>query len=319
MAAGVTTTADVQLEARKRDFVSSFASNWNALLEVLGITRPIKKTPGTTLTSYRASVELESGDVDEGDPIPLSKANITEVAHKPLKIKKHGKAVSIELVDKYGADLAIEMTDEEFKNEIQGVILEDFYTELQKGELTATAESFQLGMAIALGKVKDKFKKMRKDSSRVVVWVNTMDAYQYLGVSNISVQTLNGLEYIKNFMGAETLILSSDIPEGKIIACPTNNMVNYYLDPSDPAYQKMGLNYYVDGETNFVGFAIEGNYSNATGTTWALYGNVLWPEYVDAIAVVTVGENGAGGGNGTGGGNDEGGEDAGGEDAGGEE
>ena len=277
--AGVTTTVDVQLEARKRDFVSSFASNWNALLEVLGITRPIKKTPGTTLTSYRASVELESGDVPEGTTIPLSKANITEVAHKPLKIKKHGKAVSIELVDKYGADLAIEMTDEEFKNEIQGVILEDFYTELQ---------SFQKGIAIALGKVKDKFKKMRKDSSRVVVWVNTMDAYEYLGVSAISVQTLNGLEYIKNFMGAETLILSSDLPAGQIIACPTNNMVNYYLDPSDPAYAKMGLNYYVDGETNFVGFAIEGNYSNATGTTWALYGNVLWPEYIDAIAVVTV-------------------------------
>lgn len=302
MAAGVTTTADVQLEARKRDFVSSFASNWNALLEVLGITRPIKKAPGTTLTSYRASVALESGDVPEGEPIPLSKANIEEVEHKQLTIKKHGKAVSIELVDKYGADLAIEMTDEEFKNEIQGVILEDFYTELQKGELTSTETDFQMGLAVALGLVKDKFKKMRKDSSRVIAWVNTMDAYRYLGVSAISVQNQNGLEYLKNFMGAETLILSSELPAGKIIACPANNMVNYYLDPSDSAYAKMGLNYYVDGETNFVGFAIEGNYSNATGQTWALYGNVIWPEYVDAIAVVTVGE-----------------EDAGGEDAGGEE
>lgn len=284
--AGVTTTADVQLEARKRDFVSSFASNWKALLEVLGITRPIKKAPGTTLVSYRASVELESGDVPEGQTIPFSKANIEEVAHKPLTIKKHGKAVSIELVDKYGADIAIEMTDEEFKNEIQGNILEAFFTELMKGELTGQATDVQTGLAEALGLVKDKFKKMRKDSSKVVAWVNTMDAYRYLGVSAISVQNQNGLEYLKNFMGAETLILSSDIPEGKVIACPVNNIVNYYLDPSDSAYAKMGLDYYVDGETNFVGFAIEGIYSNATGATWALYGNVLWPEYVDAIAVV---------------------------------
>lgn len=288
--AGVTMTTDFSVEARRSDFVTSFAQNWNALREIMGVTRPIKKQPGTVLKSYRASLTLEDGNVAEGAEIPLSKASVTEVAHADLVIKKYGKAITIEDVDKYGEEVAIELTDEAFKNELLGEVLGGFYEFALTGELTGEAVDFQEGVSLAIGSVKNKFKTMRKDGSRVVVFVNTLDAYKYLGAASIGTQTAFGIEYIKSFMGAETMILAGndDIPAGKIVAIPVNNIVDYYADPSSSAFAKMGLRYTVDADAPMLGFAIEGDYSTATGVNWAIMGHKLWAEYLDAIAVVTV-------------------------------
>ena len=289
--AGVTLTTDFNVEARRNDFVTSFAQNWNALREIMGVTRPIRKQPGTVLKSYKATLTLEDGNVAEGAEIPLSKANVEEVAHADLTIKKYGKGITIEDVDKYGEEVAIELTDEAFKNELLGEIMGEFYAFALTGTLNPEgATDFQMGVALAVGAVKDKFKKLHKDGSRVVVWVNTMDAYRYLGAANLSTQTAFGIEYVKGFMGAETLILSSEIAEGKIVATPVNNIVDYYADPSNSAFARMGLRYTVDSEAPMLGFAIEGDYSTATGKNWAIMGHKLWAEYLDAIAVVTVEE-----------------------------
>lgn len=285
--AGVTMTTDFTVEARRNDFVTSFAQNWNALREIMGVARPIKKQPGTVLKSYKATLTLEDGNVAEGAEIPLSKAKVTEVAHADLTIKKYGKGITIEDVDKYGPEVAIELTDEAFQNELLGEIMGEFYEFAQTGTLNPEgATDFQMGVALAVGAVKDKFKKMHKDGSRVVVWVNTMDAYRYLGAAHLSTQTAFGIEYVKGFMGAETLILSSDIAEGKIVATPVNNIVDYYADPSNSGFARMGLRYTVDTEAPMLGFAVEGDYSTATGINWAIMGHKLWAEYLDAIAVV---------------------------------
>lgn len=286
---GLTMTTDIQVEARKIDFVSRFTQNWDALREIMGIMRPIRKEPGTILRSYKAELTLEDGNVAEGEKIPLSKATVTEVLHEDLTIQKYGKGITIEDVDAYGPEVAIVKTDEAFLNELQDKVMGDFYAFLKTGTLKETANDFQMAVAVAIGKVKDKFKKLHKDGSRVVVWVNTMDAYRYLGAAQLTVQSAFGIEYLKGFMGAETVILSSEIEEGTVIACPVENIVNYYTDPSNSGYARMGLKYTVDGDTNLIGFAVEGDYSTATGKNWAIMGMKLWAEYIDAIAVVTVG------------------------------
>lgn len=287
---GVTVTTDFNVEARREDFVTSFAQNWNALREIMGVSRPIKKQPGAVLRSYKATLTLEDGNVAEGAEIPLSKAHVEEVSQADLVIKKYGKGITIEDVDKYGPEVAIEMTDEAFQNELLGEIMGEFYGFALTGTLKPEgATDFQMGVALAIGAVKDKFKKMHKDGSRVVVWVNTMDAYRYLGAANLSTQSAFGMEYLKGFMGAETLILSSEIPEGTIVATPVNNIVDYYADPSNSAFARMGLRYTVDSEAPMLGFAVEGDYSTATGVNWAIMGHKLWAEYLDAIAVVEVG------------------------------
>ena len=56
--------------AREVDFVTRFNDNWDALRNILGIMRPIRKAPGTALVSYSADVALEDGNVEAGPGRP---------------------------------------------------------------------------------------------------------------------------------------------------------------------------------------------------------------------------------------------------------
>lgn len=279
--------------ARELDFVSRFTQNWEALREILGIMRPVRKTPGTSLVSYTATVELEDGDVDPGHVIPYSAATVVQASKQDLELLKYAKAVPIEDVNKYGAAVAVQKTDEAFLNELQSKVMDDFYTTLTDNTyaITDTEATFQMAVAMAIGNVRDKFKKMRKNASEIVVFVNTLDAYRYLGGAQIDIQSNFGIDYVKNFMGATTMILSSDIDEGDVIAVPADNLVLYYIDPGDGEFRQLGLDYTVEGETNLIGFHANGNYSTAVGESYALMGMALWPEYADAIAIITIEAN----------------------------
>lgn len=279
------------ITAREIDFVTRFGTTWEALREILGIMRPIRKQPGSTLVSYTASVTLEDGNVDPGNVIPYSKATITQASKEDLDLLKYAKAVPIEDVNKYGAEIAVQKSDEAFLNELQTVVMDDFYDELTDNTSAMdTAETtFQMAVSMAIGMVRDKFKRMRKNASNIVVFVNTLDAYRYLGSADISVQNAFGIDYIKNFLGATTLILSSEIDEGQVIAVPADNLVLYYIDPGDGEFAQLGLNYTVDGETNLIGFHANGNYTTAVGESFALMGMKLWYEYADAVAIIYIG------------------------------
>jgi len=286
----LTKVANIDVTVREVDFVSRFAKNWDALRAILGITRPIKKAPGTKLVSYTATCTLESGSVGEGNEIPYSQTEVTEAAYGDVTIEKYAKATSIEAVNKYGAAIAVQKTDDAFLNELTLNVLTRFYTFLKTGELTGAEATWQMALAMAKAKVIDKFQKMRKTVTEVVGFANVLDAYKYVGAASITVQTAFGINYVKDFMGYSTLFLLSDpdIPEGTVIACPVENIDLYYIDPSDSEFAKLGLNYTVDGETNLIGFHANGNYGTAVGEVFALMGMTLWAEYLDGIAVVEV-------------------------------
>ena len=279
------------ITARELDFVSRFASNWDALRNILGIMRPIRKTPGTQLVSYTAKVTLESGEVPAGAVIPYSKYKLTKAAHDDLSIEKYAKAVPIEDVNKYGAEIAIQKSDEAFLNELQSNVLTRFFSFLHTGSLKSTEATWQRALAMAKGNVLNKFNTMRKTVTNVVGFANILDFYDYLGDAPITVQTQFGLTYVQNFMGYSTLFLLSapDIAQGTVIAVPVENIDLYYVDPGDSDFAKLGLDYTVDGETNLFGFHARGIYSTAVGETFRLMGMALWAEYMDGIAVVTVG------------------------------
>lgn len=282
--------AYTNITAREIDFVSRFTSNWDALRTILGIMRPIRKAPGTQLASYKASVELEDGNVPAGAVIPYSKATVEKVAYDDLTIEKYAKAVPIEDVEKYGAAIAVQKSDEEFLNVLQNTVLTRFYTFLNTGSLTESVGTWQMALAMAKGKVLDKFQQMRKTVSNVVGFANVLDYYEYLGNAQITVQTAFGLTYVQNFMGYSTLFLLSapDVERGKVIALPVENIDLYYIDPSDSEFAQLGLDYTVQGETSLIGFHANGNYSTAVGESFAVMGMALWAEYLDGIAVITV-------------------------------
>lgn len=285
-----TTTNQITTPVREIDFVSRFESNWDALREILGIMNPIRKTPGTKLVSSKASIVLQDGAVAEGDEVPLSQATVVPVAYKDITLKKYRKRVTAEAVDKYGAAVAIQKTDDALLNELQGEVLDEFYEFALTGELTSTEDTFQMAVAMAIAKVKDKFKKMRLNYSNIVVFANTLDVGRYVGAANITMQTQNGVEYLKNFLGAETMIVSSEIPAGTVLAIPADNIVLYYIDPADGDFQQLGLVYTTgNGVTNLIGVHKEGVYDHVSGDTHVVMGMVLWAEYLDAIAVVTFG------------------------------
>lgn len=281
--------------AREVDFVIRFNDNWDALRNIMGIMRPIRKAPGTSLISYTADVALEDGDVGAGEVIPYSKATITQATKDDLSIKKYAKAVPIEDVDKYGAEIAVEKSDDAFLTKLQNVVLGNFYTFLNTGSLTGTAATWQAALAKAQGEVLNKFAGMAKDVTSVVGFANILDAYDYLGAADISVQTKFGLNYVKDFMGYSTLFLlpttvsgNNAIARNTVIATPVENIDLYYADPGDSEFARLGLNYTVQGETNLIGFHAQGNYSTAVGESYAIMGMKLWAEYLDGIAKITV-------------------------------
>ena len=257
--------------AREMDFVTRFGENWEALRNILGIMRPIRKTPGTSLVSYTADITLENGAVEPGEVIPYSKATITQAAKADLTIEKYAKAVPIEDVNKYGAEIAVEKSDDAFLTKLQNIL------------------------AKAQGEVLNKFATIQKDVTAVVGFANILDAYDYLGAADITVQTQFGLTYIKDFMGYSTLFLlpAAQISRNMVLATPVENIDLYYIDPGDSEFARLGLNYTTQGETNLIGFHAQGNYSTAVGESYALMGMALWAEYLDGIAKITISGAGA--------------------------
>ena len=290
-----TTQAQITVTTREVDFVTRFSKNWNALRTIIGIMKPIRKTPGTKLVSYEAEMDgdLQGGTtVAEGDVIPFTKFKVKEASYGDIEVAKYAKSVSIEAVQKYGAEIAVEKTDDQFLVELQNKTLNDFYTFLKTGTLKGSQTTWQKALAIAKGAVVNRFAAMNLTVTEVVGFANIMDLYSYVGTADITVQTAFGLQYIQNFLGYKTLFLlpAEYIPEKTVIALPVENIDMYYVDPSDSDFAKMGLQYTVDGETNLIGFHVEGDYTRATGNSFAIMGVKLWAEYLDGIAVITVSE-----------------------------
>lgn len=283
---------NIQVRAREVDFVTRFERNWEHLREILGVLRMIKKDPGSTLKSKYAQGTLESGKVREGEEIPYSKFEVKEKSYAEITVEKYAKAVSIEAIKTYGYDVAVELTDDEFLFELQTDVTSRFYTYLKTGSLTSTESTFQMALAMAKGRVEDKFKQMHRSiPNGIVGFVNGLDVYEYIGAANITVQNQFGFQYVKDFMGFNTIFLlsESEIPRGKVIATPVDNIVLYYVDPSDSDFAKAGLVYTVAGETPLIGFHTQGNYHTAVSEAFAIMGMVLFAEYLDGISVISFG------------------------------
>lgn len=294
--ANITAKADIATTARIITFVSQFNNEWVGLRNLLGVMRPIRRAPGTVLKSKYAELTLQDGTVEEGGLIPFSKAEVKEKPYGTITIDKYAKSVSIEAIDAHGYDDAILRTDREFRRQLISGVQNKFYTYLQSGTLTGSAATFQMAIAKAEGLVRSKWDAMDKGLTEIVGFCNIMDAYEYLGAAQISTQTQFGMEYLENFMGMRRLFLSSKVPAGTLLATPVDNIVMYYVDPSDSEFVRAGLSYTAYGDVpgapagaqNLVGFHIEGDYTRASSNSFAIMGVTLFAEYLDGIAKITI-------------------------------
>lgn len=296
--AGVTKTTNFDMQVRVADLISRFAKKYQILADLLGIMRPIEKEPGTELRGVTASVALESGIVAEGASIPKSVATVEETVYGKITIEKFAKAITMEAINKYGAEAAVEKTDEAFITELLNSIIVKFATFLKTGKLTSRQTTWKGAVAESKGLVTDLFQSKNLTLTEVVGFVNTRDAYNYLGTAELTTQNEFGIEYVKNFMGFRTLFLmpGTIIPRGKVFATPVENIIAYFVRPDHAAFRAAGIEFTVDKSPDglpVLGIHANGNYDNFTGEMQAAMGLDVFAEFLDGIANVKVEASGS--------------------------
>lgn len=226
---GLTKANDMK-RIREVDFVNRFThSSLEKLIEVLGVTRKIPLMEGTTMYVYAMTGTLEDGNVGEGEVIPLTQIQQTKTPVGEITLKKWRKGVSAEAIKKSGYNTAVVETDEKLLSLVQNGVRADLFSFLNgtiTGATTATGEGLQKALANAWGKLQTLFED---DSAQAVYFVNPTDVADYLGNASITTQTAFGMNYIEDFLGLGTVIMSSRITAGTFIATAKENFIMYYL------------------------------------------------------------------------------------------
>lgn len=258
MADNITTAAETNLitaddlkKVREVDFVRRFEhGSLEKLLEIIGVTRRIPVMDGTTLYIYETTGTLQSGAVPEGEVIPLSQYETTKTAVGAISIKKWRKAASAEAIHKSGANGAIRDTDAKLLKDVQADVRKDMFTFINgtiTGADTATGANLQSALANAWGKLQIKFEN---DAVEPVYFINPLDAAEYLGTATITTQNAFGLNYIEDFLGLGTVIITSQITQGTFVATAKENFVMEYINMNGDVANAFGL---TTDETGFIG------------------------------------------------------------------
>ena len=283
--------ADIQTTAREIDFVTRFGRNWEHLRDIMGVSRKIEMLPNTVLKSKYAQGTLQDGKVGEGEEIPYSKYTVKTKDYEKITLEKWAKGTTAEAILEDGYENAVQMTDEEMLNDLTADVAGRFYKYLNTGTLKGTSKTFQEAMAMAKGRVLNKFKTMHRTATDVVAFVNVLDVYEYLGTSAvINEQSEFGFNYIKNFMGYKTVFLlaETEIARGQVIATPADNIVLYYVNPTNSDWARAGFRLTTDSNTGIVGVNTRPDYGTFVTVITAVMGMTLFAEYIDGIAVETI-------------------------------
>lgn len=274
------------IRVREVEFVEMFSDNVTKLTEMLGVTRMIPKQAGAVLKTYKATGTLASGAVDEGDTIPLSKYKTVPITYKEIRMRKWRKATSAEAIVEKGYDQAVTMTTDRMLKDVQKVIRTDFLTFLTTGTGTASGKTFQSALAHTWAQLQIKFED---DDIQAVHFMNPLDVADYLATAQITMQTAFGMNYIEDFLGMGTTILTALVPRGRIYSTAKENIVLYYI-PANGADLNLAFTFTSDS-TGLIGIHEEPDYTNMTASDTVVNGLVLFAERIDGVIVTTIGED----------------------------
>lgn len=142
---------------------------------------------------------------------------------------------------KSGYDEAVRATDAALLKDVQKEVRAAFFT-LINGAITnstsVSEETVQAALAEAWGQLQVKFED---DTAEAVYFLNPLDVADYLKTATISVQTAFGFNYVEDFLGLGTVILSSRVTQGTFFATAKENIVLYYLTMGGDIASKFGL------------------------------------------------------------------------------
>lgn len=281
-------TTDKMKRVREIDFTRRFTHTSLAkLIEVLGVTRKIPMQEGTTMYVYDTVGNLvNDGTVAEGEIIPLSQYERTKTAVGEINLKKWRKGVSAEAIKKSGYNEAVTETDNKLLRDVQKSIRTAFFA-LVNGTITGATTTTGTGLQEVLAKNWGQLQVLfEDDAAEMVSFVNPLDIADYLAGATISVQTAFGLNYVEDFLGMGTVIMSSQITKGTVISTAKENLILYYLTMNGDVAQAFSL---TADELGYIG--IKSGYQNeerAQIESLVMSGIQLFVEYAAGVVKGTI-------------------------------
>lgn len=272
---------------REEDFIRQFTHrSLEKLMEVLGVTRRVAVMEGTSLYVYEVTGSLESGAVPEGEIIPLSKYQQTKTQVGEMTLNKWRKATTAEAIKKSGLNDAIRETDAQMLRDAQKNLRNSLFSVLNgtiTGSTSATGATLQQALANAWGQLQIKFED---DSAQPVYFLNPLDVADYLGTANITTQSAFGMNYISDFLGLGTVVISSQITQGTFVATAQQNFVMYYLTMNGDLANAFDLR---TDETGYIGINSGIVTSDrAQIETLVMDGITILPEYAAGVVKGTI-------------------------------
>lgn len=277
--ANLNTASD--FDALNIDFVNQFTKNINGLLQLLNVTRKLSLNPGDTIQTYKDTVVKATGTAGEAEEIPLTKVTHKVAKTYKLTLNKRRRRTSAEAIMHAGTLAAINNADTTLLNgDVYPSIKKLVFDELGNAGNSKAKGGNNLQAAIAQALATLKSKTENYTSGQNVLFVNTFDIADYLSAAQISTQTAYGFDYLTNFLGASVVIVSADVPQGKVYATPVNNLVYAYA-PVNGGFSA-ALNLYTD-PAGLVGVAHEAIQNSLAVDTVMAWANVVFAENVDWI------------------------------------
>ena len=268
---------------RMVDFNLQFTGSLRKLIEVLGVTRKIAVQEGAALKMLTVTGTLQSGEVAEGDLIPLSKYETEEIAVGEVKLNKWRKATTAEAILKGGYDQAVGATTDKMVKDIQKTIRTGLFDFMATGTGTASGSGLQAALANGWGKLSVLFED---DAVETVYFLNPMDVAEYLGSAQVTMQTAFGMTYVENFLGLGTVFLNSSVPQGKYYATAKENIVMYFVNVGTGDI-RASFNLTTD-ETGYIGINEYADNDTARVLNLVMSGVTFFPERKDGIVVGTI-------------------------------
>ena len=279
-----TMTSANYLKVADIDFVNVFGNQIESLKEMLGIQRAQKLNIGDKIKTYKSSVTLADGNVAPGDIIPLSTTKRELDQEYTLGYKKYRKLVLAEEIQKRGFTVAVADTDDLMLRQMQENIRDDFFTQLKSTKKSVTATSVKDAFAQAWGNINVAF---AGEGAGTIVFVNPLDVADYLAKGNIIVQQSFGLQYLTNFMGTTTTIVTSLVPKGAIYTTAPENLNLAYANVAGGEIAKAGFGFATD-ETGIIGVAREAGLDRISVSTYAMYALKLFAERTDGVFKIAI-------------------------------
>lgn len=281
--------ADDMKRVREADFTRRFThEGLDKFNEILGVTRKIAMMEGSTMYVYTIEGSLESGAVDEGEIIPLSNYEQTKTPVGDITLRKWRKAASAEAIKKSGLNTAVRETDAKMLRDAEKEIRADFFTFINgtiTGAATAGGADLQSALADGWGQLQIKFED---DTAEPVYFVNPLDISTYLGAAAITTQTAFGMNYIEDFLGLGTVVITSQVTQGTFVATAKENFVMYYLNTNGDLASAFDL---TTDETGFIGISSgNANKERAQIETLVMTGVRYLVEYAAGVVKGTIGK-----------------------------